>query len=186
MSRSPSRRPPSVTNAPAFVRVRSGLVPLWALKHCAARWETHGYSRGTLGYCSALLLWPGRGPRVRWSCTQVGTCPVPRAATRARRAPCGSRPRRRAAPPPPPRARLLGRLPWTPTTRGAATSGPPTTVRTSTPTRSAPATLPPGCCAPPSPPVRRRTAPQFARVCTARYSRASRAVCMIIKQMAEI
>jgi hypothetical protein len=102
----------------------------------------------------------GQGPHVRCRRAQARTCPVPRAATSARRAPCGSRPRRRAAPPRPPRARPRVRrrrsLSWRPPlpTRGAATTPPP--MRGSTPTQSAPAPLPPGCCAPHSPPPVRR------------------------------
>ncbi len=93
---------------------------------------------------------------------QARTCPVTGAATRARRAPCGSRPRRRAAPRPLPRARL-----WAPrhtlsckvlymTSRGAATTTPAATMRTLTPTLSAPAGVATSRFAPPSRPVRRR------------------------------
>jgi hypothetical protein len=115
---------------------------------------TTGYQRVSLGYMRARPLRHGRGPRVRCCRAQARTCPAPRAATRARRAPCGSRPRRRAAPPLPPRARPL--LAWRPalSTRGAATTTPLLTLRASTPTRAAPAALLPRCCAPPSPPVR--------------------------------
>jgi hypothetical protein len=110
---------------------------------------------------------------------QVRTCPVPRAATRARRAPCGSRPRRRAAPRRPPRASPFRT--WRPTlpTRGAATTSPAATMRTSTPTRSAPAPLTHSCCAPPPPPVRRRT-PMCARMHTGPYRSTAR-VCSDVR-----
>jgi hypothetical protein len=98
------------------------------------------------------------GPRVPCCRAQARTCPVPRAAMSARRASCGSRPRRGAAPRRPPRARPRGRLSSGPTPhpRGAAPTGLGETLRSLMPTRSAPATLTHNCCAPPpSPPVRR-------------------------------
>ena len=89
---------------------------------------------------------------------QVLTCPVPPAATSARRAPCGSR-----------RPAL--------TTRGAATTSAPT-MRTSTTTRSAAAALAPSCFAlPSSPPVRHtrhRTTRTSARA-------AARHVCVCVE-----
>ncbi len=87
-----------------------------------------------------------------WRCrrAQARTSPETGAATSARRAPRGSRPRRRAAPQWPPRAKPRGRLSCFPTLlgRGAATTTS-TATRPSTPTRSAPETLTTSCCAPP-------------------------------------
>jgi hypothetical protein len=146
----------------------------WVFHGAGGRWEgTPGYSRGTaLVLARAAAAARADGPRVRCCRAQARTCPVPRAATSARRAPCGSRRRPRAAPPPPPRARPRGLrcpLSWTPTLtpRGAATTGPATTGRGTTPTRSAPATLAHSCCAPHSRPVRRQraaAAPRAQRV----------------------
>jgi hypothetical protein len=136
---------------------------------------TRGYSRRyRSGRWRVRLLRHGRGPRVPCCRAQARTCPVLRAATIARRAPCGSRPRRRAAPRPPPRARPF--RPWRPklATHGAATSGPPT-MRTSTPTRSALAPLTHSCCAPPSPPVRQLRSTMRARVHTSARAAALRA-----------
>jgi hypothetical protein len=115
------------------------------------------------------------GPRVAVCRAQARTCPSTPEATRARRAPRGSRPRRRAAPRRPPRARILGlsSLSWRPdlTPRGAATTSS-ITMRTSTRTRSAPATLAHSCCAPHSRPVRRSRADAPTRVyCGARGRR---------------
>ncbi len=111
--------------------------------------------------------------RPRCCCAQVRTWLVPRAATSARRAPGGSRPRRRAAPQWPPRARPRRRLFGGPTlpSRGAA-STTPAAMRTSTPTRSAPATLTTSCCAPPlSPPVRRCRTARGTHMVLIRYSK---------------
>ncbi len=109
-----------------------------------------------------------------WQCgrAQARTCPVSWAATSARRAPGGSRPRRSAAPRPPPRARPRIRRSWGPSLapRGAATT-PSATTHSSTRTRSATAALATSCCAPPSRPVRCR-ARRFALCGDCRYGRA--------------
>jgi hypothetical protein len=139
---------------------------------------TPGYYRGTVRGHWRAQLQHGRGPRLRCCRAQARTCPAPRAATSARRAPCGSRPRRRAALPPPPRARPCRRLrlSWGPTlpSRGAATTPAPT-MRSSTRTRSAPECPATSCCAPHSPPPVRHRAPRRgtcafapARVCATR------------------
>jgi hypothetical protein len=123
-----------------------------------------GYSRGTAVLERTAAAAVGRGLRVRCRRAQAHMCSDPDTATSARRAPCGSRPRRRAAPLSPPRARLWCRLLLRPPlpTRGAATHTTPT-LRTSTPTPSVRATNSPSCCAPPSAPVRHDRAHVDAR-----------------------